>query len=147
MNNTWLFVNSYLIFIIWVLVFLYFIYLKKHKQSIKLLISSALILVIIFLMKEFYLMPRPFSLEGKSPSSSLNMFSSFPSLHAAWAFMLATSAVKVFKRVSFEFLAILIAVFFSIFRVLASSHSYLDIGFGALIGIFVTTYVFEAIDI
>jgi len=147
MNNIWYFTNTYLVFVVWLFVLFYFIYIQKYKQATKLTVSSVLILVIIFFIKEFYLIPRPFRLSGFSPNSGLNMFSSFPSLHAAWAFMLATTAVVVFKKVSFEALAILAATFFSVFRVLANSHSLLDIGFGALIGVLITAYIFEALDL
>lgn len=147
MNNIWKFINTDLIFLIWFLVFFYFIYSKMYKQIAKLVISSVLILIIIFFMKEFYLVPRPFKLSGAVPSSGMNLFSSFPSLHAAWAFMLATVAIVVFKRISLEVLAILGAVFFSVLRVFSRSHNLLDIGFGALIGVLITFYVFEALEV
>ena len=78
--------------------------------------------------------------------SDFNLLSGFPSLHAAWAFMLAVSVYKVFKLNIVLIIGIISALTLSVFRVVAGSHSLLDIGFGALIGTLVTVFIFEALD-
>lgn len=146
MNSLWEIANTYLVFIFWFVLVLYFVIQKQRKALLKLMLSSSLVVLIVFFTKEFYLVPRPFELSGLSPKSGLNIFSSFPSLHAAWAFMLVIFFYFHIKNKLARFVGIVLAFLFAYFRVVTASHTVLDISFGALIGTLVSLFIIKSLD-
>lgn len=123
-----------LIFIGSVLIYEFFILRKKEVTS-HAVFAVVTVFIVSVLLKELYLVPRPFTHPGVASYAGLARLSSFPSLHAALAFGLATTVALHQRR--FGIFLLVIAAMISVGRVAAYVHYPIDIAFGILIGVLV----------
>lgn len=133
------FLNTQGIFllIIFVVVLEWFV-LKKREIALHAIFSVITAFVIAIVLKELFNVPRPFSMPGVESRAGLTQLSSFPSIHSALAFSLATTVALHQKYFGVFFLVI--AALISIGRVAASVHYPMDIAFGVLIGVLVGVF-------
>jgi len=133
---------------VWLLVLFIVFYevfvVKSSEVALHLVLSVVAALVFSVVVKELFLVPRPFILDGEIPKAGLAPFSSLPSTHTAVAFALAT-AVTLHQK-SLGVMLFTIAALFSIGRVLANVHYPLDIILGMLIGV-LTSVIFNQIHV
>ena len=90
------------------------------------------------LIKELFLLPRPFFLNGNFPSAGLNSFSGFPSLHTSISF--SASTFVFFANRKFGIISFLVSLIFGIGRIYSYVHYPIDILIGAFLGIFVALF-------
>jgi len=107
----------------------------KREQALHAFLSGLSSWTICMMIKSFLPSPRPFKLLGIVPLTitipSAN--SSFPSIHAAVAFAIATSIWIHNKRLGVRFFALAFLV--ALGRVLSEVHFIHDVIIGALIGV------------
>lgn len=137
MNNPIVFfLNTHGVWLYVVFIFFYEYVVAKRKESAwHGLFSVVTALIISIILKELFLVPRPFVENGIEKTADLAYFSSLPSAHAAVAFALATSTSLHNKQ--FGIFLFAISSIISIGRVVASVHYPLDIAFGVLIGVLI----------
>ena len=115
----------------------YFV-VREKEVATHALFSVATTLVVTIILKELFLVPRPYMQMGIEPEAGLAIFSSFPSAHAALAFALATSVGLHQKRIGI--FCLVIASLVAIGRVAAFVHYPIDIAFGVLVGVLVAVF-------
>lgn len=130
------FLNTHGVFLLVAFVVLYEFYIARRREvALHALFSVITALVFSLVLKELFLVPRPYMYNGGYPVAGLSDFSSLPSVHAAVAFSLATSVTLHQKNIGILFFGI--AALISIGRVLADVHYPVDIAVGVLIGVLV----------
>ncbi len=138
------FLSSFLIwFMVGGLVILWVIDGKvKREQAMHAFLSAVFAWAVSMMIKSIFPSERPFALYGFLPSTltipSVN--SSFPSIHSAVAFAIATSVRSHSKTNGNRFLVL--AAFVALGRILSGVHYILDVLVGAVIGTF-STYVIK----
>src|SRR4030042_5253869 len=106
----------------------------KKETALHALFSSLMAWIFAFMFKTLLPIPRPFRVNGYPPLTlTIPMDSSFPSLHSAVAFALATSVWLHNKNLGF--LYIFLACLVGWGRIESNVHYLPDILFGALVGI------------
>ena len=127
--------------IIFLVLMAYFILPKSRRVKISFLLSILILSLIVStaiveLLKILTQVPRPCSGDADCPSTF-----SFPSGHAARAFVLATAVALSIKNFGFRLAFLVLAVLVSLSRIVLNYHTYVDIMTGALIGISITYLV------
>jgi len=131
--------NTHGIFLLIASVLAYEIFIvKKTEIAVHSLFALLAALIVSVILKELYLVPRPFIFKPHAANAGLAYLSSFPSTHTALAFSLATTITLHQRR--FGIFIFALASIISIGRVAATVHSPVDIAFGVLIGIIVGTF-------
>lgn len=135
MNSPFIFfLNTHGVWLFVAFIFFYeYLVAKKAESAWHGLFSVATALIISIVLKELFLIQRPFEANSSLPSAGLAYFSSLPSAHAAVAFALATSTALHNRQ--FGIFLFAVSSMISIGRVAASVHYPLDIAFGVLIGV------------
>lgn len=137
--------NTYGVFALVALIVFYEISVaRKYEVAIHIVLSVVFVLVFTVVLKELFLVPRPYLVYSIDPAAGLNHLSSLPSSHTAVAFVLATTVTLHQKRLG-VFLFTL-ASLISIGRVMASVHYPVDIVIGILIGV-LTGVIFNQIHL
>lgn len=133
---------------VWVLVIFivsYEIFVSRsYELALYILLSVLATVIFSIVVKELFLIPRPFLLDGELPKAGLANFSSLPSTHTAVAFALATTVIL--HKKSLGVLLFMLAALVGIGRVLANVHYPVDIILGMLIGV-LTSVIFNQVDI
>jgi undecaprenyl-diphosphatase len=106
----------------------------KKEQALHALFSAFLVFVICEMVKSLFPSLRPFQINGFAPLTlSVPGSSSFPSVHAAVSFAIATSIWLHNKKIGWGFAAM--AMLVSLGRVLSNVHGPLDVGVGIILGV------------
>lgn len=138
-------VNTYGILILVVFVILYeFFVARSMEVAWHVIFSVSAAVVFSVVLKELFLVPRPYLTEGGYPQAGLAYLSSLPSVHAVVSFCLATT-VTLHRRPLGVFL-FTVAALLSIGRVIANVHYPGDVIVGMLIGV-LTGIIFNQIHI
>lgn len=109
---------------------------RQKKPALSLLIGLAINVVLILILKSFIARPRP---EIGARIITQSQESSFPSGHAANAFMAAGILGKYFSKFIFAFY--ILAILVGISRIYAGVHYPLDVLAGLVIGVIVNLAV------
>ncbi len=133
------FLNTYGPLMILVGTVLYMTFIQKYRAIAILLFAASLTTLVVVFIKELYLVPRPFRLEGSFPKAGLHYYSSFPSSHAALSFCIAVVGYLYYKHLGIVLFAL--AILISLGRVWANVHTPLDVVMGALVGLIVGSVV------
>jgi undecaprenyl-diphosphatase len=137
--------NTHGVFFLIAFVLLYEVLIVRKKEvALHAAFSTLAALVFSVILKELFLMPRPYLAEGGYPEAGLTSFSSLPSVHAAIAFCLATSVTLHQRKLGIFLFTMAVAISFG--RVLANVHYPIDIIVGMLIGV-LTGIIFNQIHI
>lgn len=137
--------NTHGFILLVVFVILYELFVAREKEiALHVLFSVIAVFVFTLVLKELFLIPRPYMISGEDPMAGLAGFSSLPSVHAAVTFCLATTVI-LHQRLLGVFLFTMAALV-SFGRVVANVHYPLDIAVGVLIGI-LTGIIFNEIHI
>ena len=129
------FANTHGVFIVLAFVVLYeYFVVRRREMALHALLSAVTAMVFGLVLKELFLVPRPFVYDGY-PQAGLTGFSSLPSVHAAIAFSLATSVTLHQKSIGVFLFCV--AALISLGRVLANVHYPADIAVGVLIGVLI----------
>ncbi len=137
------FFNTYGAFLVIIFAFFYLI-MADGSRLVIFFIAMAATVFFTSLIKELFLLPRPFFLNGNFPSAGLNSFSGFPSLHTSISF--SASTFVFFVNQKFGIISFLVSLIFGIGRIYSNVHYPIDILIGAFLGIFVALF-FENIRI
>lgn len=129
--------HGVVLFIVAVFIYEFFI-LEKKEVAMHALFSVVATLIVTIILKELYVVPRPYIQMGIEPGAGMTTFSSFPSAHTSLAFALATAVTLHQKR--FGVLLFAISSIIGLGRVVADVHYPVDIAFGILIGVVVATF-------
>lgn len=128
--------NTHGVFLLVAFVVLYEFYIARRREiALHALVSAVAALVFSLVLKELFLVPRPYAFNGSYPRAGLSEFSSLPSVHAAIAFSLATSVTLHQRGVGILLFGI--AALISVGRVVANVHYPADIAVGVLVGVLV----------
>jgi len=139
------FLNTYGILFLITSVILYEIILaSKKKLALNIIFSLITAFIFSLVLKELFVVPRPYLTYGGYPSAGVDGFSSLPSTHSALAFSLATSVI--FQQKILGVFLFGIAVLVGLGRVLAGVHYPADILVGMLIGVLVGVIINQALD-
>jgi undecaprenyl-diphosphatase len=92
-------------------------------------------IIFTIILKELFLVPRPFVAFGTPPLAGMVQYSSLPSTHAAVAFAMATAVTLHQNR--FGAFLFVIAAIIGIGRVAANVHYPTDVIIGLLIGVLI----------
>ncbi len=139
------FLNTHGIVLLVVFVVLYELFIARRREvAWHAVLSVVATVVFSIVLKELFLVPRPYLYEGSLPQAGLSYYSSLPSVHAAVAFCLATT-VSLHQKSLGVFL-FTIAALISVGRVLANVHYPVDIVLGMLIGV-LTGIIFNQIHV
>jgi membrane-associated phospholipid phosphatase len=108
--------------------------------SIKLFLSLTITLVIVFSIRFFYFKQRPNKKKYKNLFQKLYN-SSFPSVHAARAIILAYFFSKIYFNIIFIVGFWLIALLVCYSRIYMKDHYLIDVTSGALLGMIISIFV------
>lgn len=126
--------NTHGVIIFVIVVVLYEIFVIKNIEvAMHVTFAAFGAFVIALILKELYVVPRPFIFSATEAKAGLALLSSFPSAHTAISFAVATTITLHQKR--FGVLAFMVASLIGVGRVLANVHYPIDIIFGILIGV------------
>ncbi len=140
MNNPLIyFLNTNGVFLLVALI-LAILYVNKKDREVfwHVVLVFFITLVVVIILKELFIVPRPFQTDGSLPEAGLTLFPSFPSAHAAIAFAVSTITALHRKRLGIFFLTI--STLISIGRVAAQVHYPIDIAFGMLVGVTIALF-------
>lgn len=115
--------------------------LNKSKKVLPLLLGPAFALIVVQVIRYFYVRPRPFvafDIESLIPHAANG---SLPSMHAVSAFVIAMAIWCVNKNIG-KYVLIL-AVITGMSRVMVGVHYPLDIVTGALLGVLISLFAFK----
>lgn len=139
------FFNTNGVFLLVAFVFLYELAVVRDVElAVHILLSVATVIVFSVVIKELFLVPRPFISQGIDAGAGLAYYSSLPSIHAAVAFALATTVTLHQKQLGVFLFTI--AAIIGIGRVLAHVHYPMDVVLGMLIGV-LTGMIFNQIHL
>lgn len=139
------FLNTQGVVVLVVFVLLYEVFVvKKNEVALHALLSVVSVIVFTIVLKELFLIPRPYLVTGGAAYAGLSGYSSLPSTHTAIAFGLATSIALHQKRLGVFLFTI--ASLIGIGRVAAHVHYPMDIIIGILVGV-LTAVIFNQIHI
>lgn len=139
------FLNTHGVVVLVVLVILYeFLVARKKELALHIILSVLSAAVFSLVLKELFLVPRPFLATGTPALAGMSQYSSLPSMHATIAFALATT-VTLHQRLIGVFLFTMAALI-GIGRVVANVHYPADIAMGMLIGV-LTGVIFNQIHL
>lgn len=116
-------------------------FFMNQDYSIKLFFSLAITLVIVFSIRFFYFKQRPNKKRYKNLFQKLYN-SSFPSVHAARAIILAYFFSKIYFNIFFISGFWLIALLVCYSRIYMKDHYLIDVISGALLGILISILIF-----
>jgi len=114
---------------------------KEQREALRVLFSVLAAGLVVILLKELFLVPRPFEVERADPLAGLTVLSGFPSFHSALAFSVATTVA--FRRRGVGILMMLLALMVGVGRVLANVHYPMDVMVGVIIGVVIATTIHE----
>ncbi len=135
-----IFLNTYGVLLLFVVVLTYLWFVeKKKKEVLRIIFASILAGTVALIAKELFALPRPYLINGNQPLAGHFTTSSFPSLHTALAFALATTIALHQKKMGL--LLFLVALLIGIGRMLANVHYLIDVASGALIGILIALFI------
>lgn len=139
MSKSLFFLNTQgiIIFILATLVYQYFI-IKNKEATLHSIFSLTTAFILTVVLKELFLIPRPFMMNHSQAGAGLVYLSSLPSTHAALAFALATTVALHQKKEGIFLLVI--ASLISLGRVIAQVHYPSDIAVGILIGVLIAMF-------
>lgn len=113
-----------------------------YKEGVLFIFSLVIVFLIVHLAKVIIAFPRPSEiLSGVNSLSSYGSFDSFPSMHTALAFTVATFVRKYSK--STGFILFIIATLVGISRIFVGVHFPIDVLIGAFIGIVIPRLLFS----
>lgn len=138
-----IFSAEYLIFLLGLPLW-YFLLTRERKLVLKTVISLVVSVGLSSLIKIFYPIPRPFVIKDLVPLISQPTDGSFPSTHAAVAFVLAIFFFSKEKKLGL--LTCGGALLISWARVWAGVHYWQDIGGGLILAFFVSVIVHKLLD-
>ena len=139
------FLNTQGVLVLVVFVVLYEIFIVADREvAWHILVSVLATLVFTLVLKELFLVPRPYYTPGVVARAGMNGYSSLPSTHTAIAFVLATS-VSLHQK-TLGVLLFTIAALVGVGRVLANVHYPLDIVIGMFVGV-LTGVIFNQIHL
>jgi len=139
------FLNTHGVVVLVIFIFLYEVLIVKNTEvALHILLSTISVIVFSLVLKELFLVPRPFLADGTDALAGLSYYSSLPSIHAGIAFALATTTTLHQKKLGV--LLFTIAALISVGRVMAYVHYPIDIILGMLIGV-LTGVIFNQIHI
>ena len=119
---------------------------RKYIDTVVLIIMSAVLTILSFVLKSLFAHPRPRIFLGDLigseiiPVEGIHIFSghtSFPSGHTMAGFALFTYVALLIKSPIVKILSLIIAIFVGLSRVYLIQHFYEDIYFGMWLGVFV----------
>jgi len=116
-----------------VVVFYIWFYEKKPEEAKHAMFSAVLAGVVVMLLKELFNVPRPFEVTGEIALAGQTISGSFPSLHTALGFSVATTIVLHQKRTGI--VLFLLAFLIGWGRVMANVHFPIDVVSGGFIGV------------
>lgn len=120
------------------LVYLWFV--RREKNEVFRVLASVLVASVVALtIKELFEVPRPFMIGPTEAMAGLTQLSSFPSMHTAIAFSVATTVS--FRGRRFGILLFLVAGLIAFGRILANVHYPVDIFFGIIIGVTISHFI------
>lgn len=143
-NPIIVFANSIGVFIFIAAAVIYVWIRGRRELALHTLFTVGIAGIITIVLKELFLTPRPFIVNGEEPLAGLAYLSSFPSAHAAVAFAAATTIALHSSRLGL--FLIVIAGFIGLGRVAADVHYPIDIAFGVLVGVTIALF-FEHVHI
>lgn len=137
-NYAWVrFINTNGVFILVIIAIAYLWFIKKEQdEAVRVVLSVLIASVFALVIKELFLIPRPFAVNREAALAGLTQFSSFPSVHSAIAFSAATTVTFQGKR--FGLVLVALAGVLAFGRVLANVHYPIDIMAGIMIGILIS---------
>jgi undecaprenyl-diphosphatase len=139
------FLNTHGILVLVLFIIIYELFVVRDSEVAWHIIFSVLAtLVFTIVLKELFLIPRPYYMPGVEAHAGLTQFSSFPSTHTAVAFVLATS-VTLHQKTLGVFLFTMAALI-GVGRVLANVHYPIDVILGMFIGV-LTGVIFNQIHL
>lgn len=112
--------------------FIFILLVKKNKSAVYLLPAAVVNTLFVFLLKTAVARPRPFEALGFEPAVAAGA-GSFPSGHAARAFLGATVLSRFYPKFSKWFFTF--AALIALSRIYVGVHYPLDVLSGALIGL------------
>jgi undecaprenyl-diphosphatase len=130
------FLASFLIWFMFGGLFYLWIFKKgvKKEQVVHALVASVIAFVISEVIKILFPTIRPFEVNGEQPLTiTVPFHGAFPSVHTSVSFGLATSTWMYDKRTGIAFL--LSSFFVGLGRLFGNVHYFLDVAFGAILGI------------
>ncbi len=139
------FLNTYgVVFLITFVILYEFILVDEKKLALNIIFSLITAFIFSLVLKELFVLPRPYLTNGGYPSAGVDGFSSLPSIHSALAFSLATSVI--FQQKTLGVFLFGIAVLVGLGRILAGVHYPADVLVGMLIGVVVGVIINQALD-
>ncbi len=139
------FLNTHGVLLLVVFIFIYeFFLIKKKEVALHMLVSVFFAFLFSLVLKELFLIPRPYLATGEAALAGLTYYSSLPSIHAAISFALATT-VTLHQRL-LGVMLFTVAALISLGRVMANVHYPADIAIGMLIGV-LTGVIFNQIHV
>lgn len=132
------------VFLVVIVIFYKFYIAKQPEAAYHALLSVISVMIFTVILKELFLIPRPYLVAGGTAYAGMAGFSSLPSTHTAIAFGLATSIATSDRRLGI--ILFFLAALIGIGRVLARVHYPLDIFVGAAVGV-LTALIFNQIHI
>ncbi len=136
--------KAFVPFLIILAIFWFFIFLPRSTKSIKnkladysdgllFLFCIALVAIVVQLIKANVPFPRPSQiLNGVNSLSTYGNYDSFPSMHSALSFAIATFIYQYSKRAGL--MVLVLAVLVAISRIFVGVHFPIDVFVGAFIG-------------
>lgn len=129
--------------------FLYFVFLFLYKKEKKVvlsdflfcLVSSIFALIVSMIIKESFMIERPFVANDFSPLFLPFDPYSFPSSHASVFFAISGALFFLKKRIWFIFF--MASFLIALSRVLSGVHTFYDCFVGGLLGIFISYIIYK----
>ena len=106
---------------------------RRLQFAAAIILGGLLAVILVKILGKLYYHPRPFTLTGVKPLVSHAPDNGFPSEHATYTTVVATTLY--FYRKQFAALAFIVAILVSYSRVLAHVHSTVDILAGIIAGV------------
>lgn len=119
---------------------LFLLYINKKDREVfwHVILVFFITLVVVIILKELFMVPRPFQANGTEAGAGLTQFASFPSAHTAEAFAVSTIVTLHRRKMGLFFL--MISTLIAIGRVAAQVHYPIDIAFGILVGVTIALF-------
>lgn len=128
------FLNTHGVSFLVLVALVYTLFVEQNKEiAIHIFVSVASVIIFTVILKELFLIPRPYLVSGENPYAGLTGFSSLPSTHTAIAFALATSVVLHKRKLGV--IMFILAFIVGAGRIIANVHYPIDVFVGILIGL------------
>lgn len=142
-NSEWVrFLNTNGVFVLVGTAMIYLWVVEKERGiALKVMMSVVVAGVLAVVLKELFMLPRPFAIEEKSAMAGLTALSGFPSFHSALAFSAATTVTL--RKKNFGIILMILAGLVCVGRVMANVHYPVDVLAGVIIGVMVASLVYN----